>query len=130
MMKQFQQLFIILSALVIIYFIGCSRPKPLYSTENDVRIMPGGELVPKSMTIARGMSVVWINEDTVMHSIVSGIPENPKDYFSVDSLEPGGEFSVRFDSTGNFLYYCELYPEKITGLIVVAEDTVVREETF
>jgi plastocyanin len=110
----------------VIYMAACSKPKPLYLEENDV-LVKHAELVPQSMTIIQGMSVVWVNEDTVRHTIVSGTPDNRENNFPTQIIDPGKRVKVPFDSTGNFLYFCTEHPKDLVGLIVVAKDTVVKD---
>ena len=105
----------------------CSKPAPVYLTKNEV-LIENNQLVPESMTIIRGMSVTWINKDTIDHSVMSGTADQPENHFAINPLKPGAKFTFEFDSVGNYLYYCRNYDKYLTGLIVVAEDTVVKDE--
>jgi plastocyanin len=105
----------------------CSRPAPVYLEENEV-LIEHSQLVPESMTIVKGMTVTWINKDKIDHSVMSGTLEEPENHFAINPLKPGKKFTVTFDTVGNYLYYCKDYDKHLIGLIVVAEDTVVKDE--
>jgi plastocyanin len=125
---------LIFTLFIFLSFFGysvfyCSRPAPVYLTENEV-LIENNQLVPESMTIVKGMSVTWINKDNIDHSVMSGTLEEPENHFAINPLKPGKKFTVKFDTVGNYLYYCKDYDKHLTGLIVVAEDSVVRDEIY
>ncbi len=124
--KKISTVFGLIIAAGVIYLAACSRPKPLYLEENKV-LIKHNELVPESMTIIQGMSVVWVNDDSIRHSIVSGTQSSRENSFPKQIIDPGQKATVRFDSVGNFLYFCSEHPKESVGLIVVARDTVVKD---
>ncbi len=85
-----------------------STPKKSGST---VRTLPQTIIVrivdyayqPTTLTVARGDTVVWTNEDNASHTVTSeGGSELSSAY-----LKKGESFSHTFTSTGAFPYYCQ-----------------------
>lgn len=72
-------------------------PKTIY-----VRIADYG-YQPTTLTVARGDTVVWTNEDNASHTVTSeGGSELSSEY-----LKKGESFSHTFMNTGAFPYYCQ-----------------------
>jgi plastocyanin len=70
---------------------------------------------PKSLTVAPGTTVTWINQDDEPHTVVNA--GNPR-LFKSGALDTGNKFSVTFDKPGTYQYFCSLHPH-MTGVIVV-----------
>ncbi|MGH7196619.1 MAG: cupredoxin domain-containing protein [Candidatus Saccharimonadales bacterium] len=76
---------------------------------------------PAKMTVKKGTKVVWTNEDSVGHNVVSdadapaGGP--PK---TAAILQQGESFEFVFDTVGTFRYHCTPHPN-MTGTIEVVE---------
>lgn len=66
---------------------------------------------PKVMTIKKGTTVTWINNDSPTHNIKG-------DAFKSMDLKTGDTFEFTFNETGTFDYICGLHP-KMTGTIIV-----------
>ncbi|MCS7118317.1 MAG: cupredoxin domain-containing protein [Thaumarchaeota archaeon] len=58
-------------------------------------------------------TVVWVNEDDVVHAVVARDGS-----FNYPSISPGGSASFTFNRAGRFDYYCNLHPW-MTGTVVV-----------
>lgn len=115
------------AAVLAVSLLSCSEPKPYVVTDYEVTLKPEGP-VPKSIDVLEGRKVVWINKDTLTHTLKSGAPEDPMDFFTVGPIPPGESTSITLDSLGSFPYYSTRMPETYFGIIVVLEDTVVNEE--
>lgn len=70
---------------------------------------------PRTVTIARGTTVVWINKDDDVHTIKS--QEGPA-AFSSPALQTGGRFGFTFKRAGTYRYICTVHPF-MHGVIVV-----------
>jgi plastocyanin len=68
---------------------------------------------PASLTIKKGESVTWTNEDSVAHIIVSD-----SSAFQSGSLAKGQTFSFTFNQTGQFPYHCSIHPSMKATIIV------------
>ena len=57
------------------------------------------------------VSVTWINDDTVAHTVTSGTPGEGHDgNFDSGLFISDSEYTVTFDEFGTFDYYCYLHP--------------------
>ena len=66
--------------------------------------------VPSQITIHKGESVTWVNEDAAFHSVTSGYYDTPSGLFDSGYLDPYQSFSYTFEETGTYHYYCTLHP--------------------
>lgn len=69
---------------------------------------------PPELTIVKGSTVTWTNEDAVQHSIVSD-----SGLFESDLFSKGETFSHTFDAVGEYSYTCRLHPSMTATVIVV-----------
>jgi amicyanin len=70
---------------------------------------------PKSVTIAPGTTVSWVNRDDVPHT-ATGKGAQPA--FDSKMLDTDQKFSFTFTTPGTYDYYCKVHPQ-MTGRIVV-----------
>jgi len=76
--------------------------------------------IPSSVSIMKGDTVVWSNDDTAAHTITSGSPaEGPSGMFDSSLLIGGKSFEHTFDSSGSVDYFCMVHPW-MTGSIQVS----------
>ena len=69
---------------------------------------------PPSLSVARGTTVTWINNDDVPHLIVNV----ERRFKQSPVLDTGQTFSVKLDTAGTYKYFCSLHP-MMQGTIVV-----------
>ena len=77
----------------------------------NVIYIKGGEFQPSEITISKGESVTWINQDNTNHRI------NGADFMS-PIIYPGGSYTHKFTDEGTYVYSCEFHPE-MSGKIIV-----------
>src|SRR5215831_13426689 len=65
---------------------------------------------PKSLTVAAGTTVTWVNRDDIPHTVVS----SDQPLFKSKTLDTDERFSYAFAKAGRYPYYCSLHP-KMTG---------------
>ena len=58
-------------------------------------------------------TVVWVNEDDVVHAVVAR-----DGTFNFPSINPGQSVSFTFTKPGRYDYYCNLHPW-MTGTVIV-----------
>lgn len=92
----------------------------------DVEIVDH-EFHPNSINVIVGHKVVWENLGDTLHTVTSGVPEDPEHYFNSGIIKPGEEFHLEFDSLGSFVYYCKFHPDSMTGIVNVVEDTLIKQ---
>ncbi len=68
----------------------------------------------KSVTVAKGSTVTWTNNDGVKHSVVADDKS-----FRSESLTQGQTFQFTFPTAGTFTYICGIHPY-MKGTIVVS----------
>lgn len=71
---------------------------------------------PPQISIAKGGSVTWTNNDSVAHTVVDDLSNvgGP----ASGNIEPGSTYSFTFAKTGSFQYHCSIHPS-MRGTIVV-----------
>jgi plastocyanin len=60
---------------------------------------------PDAITVAKGTTIVWENNDDIPHTVVA---ENLS--FHSKALDTDDRFSFLFNSPGEFVYFCGLHP--------------------
>ncbi len=68
---------------------------------------------PADLTVNRGTTVTWTNDDGVDHTVTA----NDKTFDS-SNVSPGQSFSFTFDQSGAFDYHCSIHPG-MTGRVTV-----------
>ena len=88
---------------------------------------------PDELPAFVGDTIVWKNQDSVTHSITSGLPNYPEksgEFFHPGKVEPGK--SVSFVLTNSdyiaFYYFCEIHPW-LTGKIFLSDLPIAQSET-
>ena len=77
--------------------------------------------VPEEITINVGDTVVWTNSDSGTHTITSGIVDDPSTAgreFNSGMAKPGSRFEHKFDTKGEYSYFCQLHPWMEGNVIV------------
>lgn len=70
---------------------------------------------PGVLTVARGATVTWINEDEDVHTIKS---KDGPETFQSPALETGAHYGFTFHHAGTYHYVCSVHPY-MRGAIVV-----------
>ena len=78
-----------------------------------------GFYIPLNLEVVPGTAVVWVNDDSVPHTIQS---QNEKGeiigLFNSAPLQTGETFEYTFDESGVYNYYCSFHPWRV-GLVTV-----------
>ena len=81
---------------------------------------------PSPLTISSGTTVLWTNEDEILHTVTSGtpgadgsVPDSEGEEFAGTLAEQGETFEFRFDSPGTYKYFCERHPTAMTAEVIV-----------
>ncbi len=97
--------------------------QPTQVAESIVQItIKDYKYVPDTVTIKKGTTVIWTNEDSMRHDVV-----NEKDgdiaqgsVFKSNLLAKGEKFQFTFNKTGQYRYFCTPHPF-MKGTIIVQE---------
>ncbi len=78
-----------------------------------------GFYIPLNLEVDKGTTVVWVNDDAVLHTVQS-IDEqgNIIGMFNSAPLKTGERFAYNFDEEGTYHYYCSLHPWRIGQVTV------------
>ena len=122
----------VLSALALVLLVACGggpERAAIEPAEPDVTIATFA-FAPKTSSIEAGTSLVWRNDDDILHTVTSGIPRKqgvpgvsadraarPDGSFNAD-LELGETFEHTFTERGVYLYYCDIH-SGMRGKVVV-----------
>ena len=70
---------------------------------------------PANITVLKGTSVIWTNNDVDAHTVTSDTG-----VFDSGTLNQGNTFEFMFNDTGTFKYHCTLHPTMHGEVIVIA----------
>ena len=87
---------------------------------------------PPTTAIDAGGEVVWSNDDTVVHTITSGVLRDggPDGVFDSGLLGPGETFSHTFTEAGEYPYFCMLHPWMAGSVVVQGPPAVQVAESM
>jgi plastocyanin len=102
------------------------------SIEQDASDLGNKAFSPNTAIIKPGYTIEWINNDSVIHTVVEGTASIPSDASAIrpeaSDHESGFESTVMaqkmtyrhtFDKPGTFNYYCSIHPT-MTGVVIVS----------
>jgi plastocyanin len=73
---------------------------------------------PKSVTVQKGATVEWVNDDSVNHDVTKDTGPGPQFSSGSGNLTGGDTYKVTFNTPGTIKYECTVHPG-MTGTIVV-----------
>lgn len=75
---------------------------------------------PSPVRVKPGTAVTWKNNDSTLHTVTSGLPEQGAvgTLFDSNVIAPGKTFTYTFNKAGIFDYSCTLHPT-MRGQVVV-----------
>ena len=112
---------IVVVVLVVVGFVFLSK-KGLYSnplsTQGTQAVVAANSVAiqnfafsPATLTVKKGATVTWVNQDSANHTIKS-------DIFNSPSLAQGDTFKFTFTNKGSFDYICSIHPTMQGNIIV------------
>ena len=116
---------VLLVTAAIVSTLAAFVPQQSLEATTSVNVVSGAATLadkaynPNPVQVAVGDTVTWTNKDTTLHTITSGVTPNATGMFdSQFTLVPGKTFSVTFNATGSFPYFCKVHPTMI-GVVKV-----------
>jgi plastocyanin len=73
---------------------------------------------PKKVSVKKGSTVEWTNDDSVNHDVTKKSGPGPNFSSGSGNLANGATYSVTFNTVGTIRYRCTIHPG-MTGTIVV-----------
>jgi plastocyanin len=79
---------------------------------------------PSQVTIKKGESVRWTNQDFVLHTATSGNPgdSDAGSTFDTGDIANGKSVTIQFNDTGEFTYFCRRHPTIMFGAKVTVTE--------
>jgi plastocyanin len=114
-------LFIMLMSTISL--ISCSKGNSYGSsnmppaTANSVSIYMMA-FTPANITVTVGSTVVWTNNDGIIHTVTSDDQGVDANVFDSGNITAGSKYSRVFAAAGVFAYHCTLHPE-MKGTVTV-----------
>lgn len=117
---------VVVLAVLALALSACAGLPP--APGDDKVSIAGLKFIPTVLTVTRGATVTWTNDDQTAHTITSDDFPNP-DFatptqtpppgaFTSLPLSPGKSFSHRFDNAGTFHYHCQIHTY-LKGTVIV-----------
>jgi len=101
-MKLFRMLVIVVAVL---FLMGVSSAAMVQVSISNFKFQPS------SVTVQKGDTVTWTNQDTVAHDVKFQDSESP-------TLNKGDRYSKTFNVPGNYGYICDIHPYMKGSVIV------------
>jgi plastocyanin len=131
---------IILLVAVFLMICSISYIQPIAVAQLDlftITINPGASdgdsqnpIEPANITIPTGATVIWLNNDSVYHQIVSGTSDKgPTNIFYGDFFGPNESYNVTFDTAGVFDYYDPIWTNIKGQVVVISENNTASLNT-
>ena len=73
---------------------------------------------PKTVTVSKGGTVVWTNDDSVNHDVTKSSGPGPNFASGTGNMSSGSTYKQTFNTPGTIQYRCTIHPG-MTGTIVV-----------
>ena len=131
---------IILLVAVFLMICSISYIQPIAVAQLDlitITINPGASdgdsqnpIEPANITIPTGATVIWLNNDSVYHQIVSGTSDKgPTNIFYGDFFGPNESYNVTFDTAGVFDYYDPIWTNIKGQVVAISENNTASLNT-
>lgn len=99
-----KRLGIITACIVVAVITLYTIPAHSLGTQSTAQVtMKNFAFQPGDITISKGGTVTWTNDDTVKHTVKFGGEESPQ-------LNRGQTYTKTFNSAGTFDYICGIHP--------------------
>lgn len=85
------------------------------------------QFIPRVLVVSTGDSVVFTNLDSLYHNVFS---VSSAHQFDLGRMAPGKLDAVRFDHPGVINLHCELHPEMIGYIVVLAHRVYARPDSL
>jgi plastocyanin len=82
--------------------------------ESDIVTLKNFAFIPQTLTVKKGTTVTWINNDSVSHTITS----DAGSLLNSGIISPGGSFTFTFSRPMSVAYHCSIHPT-MKGMVVV-----------
>lgn len=85
-------------------------------TETNKVSMKDKKFLPESLSVKKGTSVTWTNDDNIEHTVTIDVGDGPKS----EKIKPSQTYSYKFEEKGAYGYHSLAEP-KMHGFIIVSD---------
>jgi len=85
---------------------SATRSSPLSSNAEYTVTIKNFAFQPSTLTIQKGTTVTWVNEDSVVHTVTSDDGKFP----SSGDLNKADAYQYQFNTPGSYGYHCSPHP--------------------
>jgi plastocyanin len=118
-------IFVLVTFIAVCGCTGYGKSAPPAATQTQVSgsttvTMQNFAFSPASITVPKGTTVTWVNQDTSDHKIVNDAQGSIAQgaLFTSNSLPKGASYSFKFDNPGTYPYHCSIHPSMKATVIV------------
>ena len=130
--KRFHKVILVTIVTMFILIAGCTSytppATPPATTQTQAPGTPGTPTItiqnfafsPAAITVPRGTTITWVNQDSAGHTIVSDAQGSVAQgaLFTSNALGNGATYSFKFDNPGTYAYHCSIHPTMKATVIV------------
>ncbi len=101
--------------------VGCDDDSPTNPSGSNVSVsivansssLTSTAYSPNPITVTRGSTVTWTNNDTVTHTATADSGS-----WNSGGLAPGTSYSTTYQIAGTYPYHCTIHPNMVGSVIV------------
>ena len=94
-----------------------NAPRATAAAKQVTVTIKGFAFSPATITVTKGATVTWSNQDSTTHTVTSGA-NRAKDGTFDAQISGGNETQIAFDKTGTFAYFCQFHQGMVATVIV------------
>ncbi len=98
--------------------LGMSVAEALQNSASPAVTIEAFQFKPRDLEVKAETKVVWTNDDDVLHTVTSGVPERRTDLFNGSLNGKGMKFEFTFTKPGTYAYFCNRH-QHMRGEITV-----------
>ncbi len=72
---------------------------------------------PVQLSVTKGATVTWTNDDSATHTVTSGVPGTPSGKFD-QRLDTGKTFTFTFADAGTYEFFCNIHTSMRATVLV------------
>lgn len=95
---------------------GHEPPVVITGPTTDVEIVDSA-FKPKDIVVSKGTEVTWINTGDLPHDVTEQV-SNDRQTFASETLRKGDTFEHKFDTPGDYYYYCTIHHTMLGSVVV------------
>ncbi len=107
--------------LLSVLAVGCaSSPSnaPATGAVNSGAVsIKGFAFNPAQLSVTKGATVTWTNDDDSAHTVTSGVPGTPSGRFD-QRLDAGKTFTFTFADAGTYDFFCNIHTSMKAAVLV------------